>query len=64
MVAREAERFVSENPDVVITLGRDADGNPITKTVSEYLEEARLEAELARQDARLFKVAAECMLGV
>jgi diguanylate cyclase (GGDEF)-like protein len=64
LVSTEAQRFASENPDVPITVGQDADGNPITKTIREYLDEARSEADSMRQDAGLFKIAAECMLGV
>lgn len=58
-----AERFVSENPDVIVTLGRDADGTPITVSARQFLEEARAEVARAQEDASLFEVAASCMLG-
>ena len=62
-LALEASRFADDNPDLPISVGRDADGNPITKTVREYLDETRAEADLARQDIRLFEIAASCILG-
>lgn len=58
-----AEQFAAERPDVSITVGRDQDGNPITVSASKYLEDARLDSELASQEAGLFEIAAQCMLG-
>ena len=62
-LALEANRFADENPDLPISVGRDADGNPITKTVRDYLDETRAEANAARQDISLFEIAASCILG-
>lgn len=58
-----AEEFVAERPDMTLTLGRNADGSPITVKASEYLEQARADAELASREASLFEIAATCMLG-
>lgn len=58
-----AEQFVADRPDVTLTIGRDQDGNPITVTAAKYLEDTRLDVELAAQDASLFEIAATCMLG-
>jgi hypothetical protein len=63
-VAIEAERFVSENPDRQITVGKDADGKPITQSVRQYLDNARETAAFARNDAAtVFQAAAQCLLG-
>lgn len=63
-LAVEAARFAEEHPDVPITLGRDADGNPVTKSVKDFLAEADADVAAAHEDAKLFQVAAACMLGV
>lgn len=63
-LAREAERIATENPDLRIRVGTDADGKPIQRTVREFLDQTRADAVLSREDAKLFAVAAECMLGV
>jgi len=60
----EAQRFADENPDVQVSVGRDANGEPITKTVREYLDETRAEAGRLRKDASLFEIAAACIMGV
>ncbi|MCC7326540.1 MAG: hypothetical protein IT521_07025 [Burkholderiales bacterium] len=57
-----ADQFVAERPDLTLTIGADQDGKPITISASKYLEDARLDTELAAQDAGLFEVAASCML--
>lgn len=62
-VRAEAERFADERPDLVLTVGRNSDGTPITQPIGRYLEDARMDAELASQDVRLFEIAAGCMLG-
>lgn len=54
---------MSANPERPIIVGKNADGTPIVRTAQEYLEEARMQAELARQDVGLFEVAARCLLG-
>lgn len=62
-VARAAQRFVDERPDAVMITGHDADGQPLSRPVREVLEETRAQVERTRQDAKLFAVAAECLLG-
>lgn len=47
----------------MVTVGLNPDGTPILRSVSDYLEEARMQAELARHDTQLFEVAARCLLG-
>lgn len=62
-VRTEAERFADERPDLVLTVGRNSDGSPIQQPIGRYLEDARMDAELAAGDVRLFEIAAGCMLG-
>lgn len=62
-VASEASRFAADNPDVPLSIGKDAEGNPITKSVRQYLEESDGMVLQAQDDARLFEVAAACMMG-
>lgn len=62
-VQSEAERIAAENPERRIPIGTDQDGNPLTVSVREYLDEARAQADQARQDVNLIKAAAECLLG-
>lgn len=63
-LAAEARRFADENPEARVSVGRDAEGQPITKTVREYLDETRADVDLARRDAKLFEIAATCLMGV
>lgn len=63
-LAAEARRFADENPDARVSVGRDAEGQPITKTVREYLDETRADVDLARRDSKLFEIAATCLMGV
>jgi len=58
----EADRIAADRGNEIISLGRDAEGNPITTTVRQYLDEARADAAVAREDAKLFEVAAGCYL--
>lgn len=62
-LAAEAIRFANDNPDVRIQIGRDANDQPITVTPREMLEQAEADLAGAQQDARLFDVAAACLLG-
>ena len=62
-VQSEAERIAAEDPERRIPIGTDQDGNPLTVSVREYLDEARAQADQARQDVNLIKAAAECLLG-
>jgi len=63
-LARAAETFMSENPDMQIKVGVDAEGQPITKPLRQYVDEAKATAELARSDSKsIFEAAAQCLLG-
>lgn len=62
-VLKEALRFAAENPDIRLRVGQTAEGSPIYMTPAEYLENARMDAEQARQDVNLIQAAAECLLG-
>jgi hypothetical protein len=59
----EARRFADERGDLDITVGRDADGNPIKMKLKKMLDDSDREVKLAQEDAKLFEVAAACMLG-
>jgi len=61
-LAREADRVAVENPAMVLQFDQP-DGTVVRMTAAQYLEQVRMEAELARQDVSLLEVAAECMLG-
>jgi hypothetical protein len=58
-----AERFVEANPERLIVVGTDADGNPVTKSLRQYLDDALEEAAQAREDVRLLEAAASCLYG-
>lgn len=57
-----AERVALEQPDLKMRMGTDGEGNPIYKTVKEFLEDAKAAADDAREDAALFPLAADCLL--
>ena len=63
-VSVEAQKFAEERPDLPMRTGQDANGDPVTKPLKAYLDDARLDVEQARKDAKLFEVAAACLLGV
>ena len=63
LLAQEAQRIVATRPDAVITTGRNPDGTPISTTVSQYLHDTLADVALAREQSRLFEVAATCMIG-
>ena len=63
VIAQQALRMVAENPDLPIATGVDAQGNTTYQKASEYLAEAKAMADLKRQDASLFELAAQCLLG-
>ena len=63
MVANEAYRFAQEHPDLKVVIGTGPDGEAMYAKVSDLLEEARMQTEMATQDAELFQVAAECWIG-
>jgi hypothetical protein len=62
-VSLEADRVVSEQPDMTLSLGDDAEGNATSVRASDYLAQKRADVEQARQDAGLFEAAARCLLG-
>ena len=59
----EAQHFAESHPEVELTVGRDADGQPIRRKLKEYLEEVDATVARAHEDAKLFDVAAACLLG-
>ena len=59
----EARAFATERGDMEITVGRDADGQPIRKNLKAFLDESNDQVKVATEDAKLFEVAALCMLG-
>ncbi len=61
--ALAARRFAEQQPDLLLRVGEESDGTPIMKTVREYLDDVRVEAERARADGGLFEIAAQCLLG-
>lgn len=63
-LAREVDAFVQQYESLPMRVGQEANGEPVVKTVKEFIEDARANSEQARQDANLFEVAAACMLGV
>ena len=62
-LAAAAQRFAADNPDLLINLGKHADGSDVVSTAREYLEAADDIVRQANDDARLFDVAAGCLLG-
>lgn len=62
-LAAAAERFAAENPDMLVTVGQNADGTPITQTAKQFLQEARDATDRAMEDSKLFTAAADCLLG-
>lgn len=63
-VALEAQRFAESNPDFEIRIGENADGTPVTVKAKELLDDTAAMVAQAQDDAKLFEVAAACMLGV
>ena len=61
---REAAlRFVEEDPERLIAAGTDAQGNPVYKTLRQYLDDELIAAREAREDIRLIEAAATCLYG-
>lgn len=58
-----AERFAAERPDMLLRVGEDSNGQPILKTVRDYLDDIARQADEAAEDAKLFEIAATCLLG-
>lgn len=59
----EVQRFISENPDAAITIGRAADGEPITKSLREFIDEMHLDADKIEEGVGLLEIAADCLIG-
>lgn len=62
-LSSEAMRFATENPDLPIRVGTDAAGEPLTMTAKEYLAHGDEIVNQATEEAKLFEVAAACMIG-
>lgn len=62
-LAMAADQFADSQPELKLTVGRDADGEPQTMTARQYLDNVRENAAQAREDAQLFEIAAQCLLG-
>jgi len=62
-LAAEAIRFASENPDLPIMVGKNADGSDITTTPRQWLEDADATMRQANDDVKLFEIAAGCLFG-
>ena len=62
-IEAEARRIADAAPSRTISLGTDANGEPVKMTVAEYLDAAKMEADQARKDVSLIQAAAECLMG-
>lgn len=62
-VRQAADRFATEQPDLRLNMGTDADGKPITKSVREFLDDARAETAKTSETVKLFEAAATCLFG-
>lgn len=58
-----AHAILDQSPDLTFSMGKDADGNSITMSARQFLDDARADVAQALDDARLFEVAARCLLG-
>lgn len=58
-----AERFVAEQPDLLLKVGEDTNGAPILKTAKQYLDDAVRQADADVENVKLYELAANCMLG-
>ena len=63
IVRNEADLIVQNNPDMPITVGTNPDGTPMTMTAKAFLDQARAEAQMNRDDIPLLEVAAQCLFG-
>lgn len=62
-VQSAADRVAEEHPDLQVTVGQNADGSPIQKTPRQVLDDARAAVDQAKEDSKLFEIAANCILG-
>jgi hypothetical protein len=63
-IGAEARRILAEEPDLMIEIGKNADGEAENMTARDYLDEAQRDYDQAVKDAELYRVAGDCMLGV
>lgn len=59
----EADRVATQHPDMLMHVGQDANGNPVTAKLGDFLRRERDAAKQATDDSNLFTVAAECLMG-
>lgn len=62
-VTAEVNRIADTMPDMKLNIGTDAEGNPVQKTIRQFVDDTRADVEMAKQDATLFEIAARCLLG-
>lgn len=63
-VMSAAEKVVAERPDLTLRVGTDANGEPVTMSAKKFLEDARAGTAKAKEDTKLYQLAAQCLLGV
>jgi hypothetical protein len=59
----EAARFAQDNPDLSVSIGKNADGSDIFTTPRQMLDDADAAVKKAQTDQTLFEVAAGCIMG-
>jgi hypothetical protein len=59
----EAARFAQDNPDLPVSVGKNADGSDIFTTPRQMLDDADAVVKKAEADQTLFEVAAGCIMG-
>lgn len=62
-LAEAARDYVDTHPEQLISVGEDATGKPIGKSLKDFLADALAEANAAREDANLVRAAARCLYG-
>ncbi len=62
-IQSEAERIAATTPDRPVAMRIGPDGVETPVSAREYLDTARAEAAQMREDASLYQVAADCLLG-
>ena len=62
-LAMEADKYLEQYPDVLMAVGKNADGSAIEMSARTYLDSVREEAAYAREDIKLLHVAAGCLMG-
>ena len=59
-----ATRFAEEHADLKIPIGKNAEGEDITVSAKQLLDDADTGIKAANENARLFKTAASCLMGL